>query len=82
MQRCAYKLLDEFYRTQPSQTIGKVYPDGWVAHVLKSSWNYSLTKQQKANIFKNELGFTDGYHFDSAQQPNAIVVDQNYSSQS
>ncbi|MCI2254561.1 S-layer homology domain-containing protein [Domibacillus sp. PGB-M46] len=41
-----------------NQPTGKVYPDGWVAPVLKSSWSSDPTKNYKT--LQNELGFTDG----------------------
>lgn len=60
--------------TQPSTGGGgKVYPDGWVAPVLKSSWSPDQAKNYQ--ILQNELGFTDGgraYNINGA--PDAISV--------
>lgn len=37
---------------------GKVYPDGWVAPLLKSAW--SPNQAQNYDVLQNELGFKDG----------------------
>ncbi|MFD2679635.1 hypothetical protein, partial [Bacillus seohaeanensis] len=57
---------------QPS-TGGKVYPDGWVAPVLKSSW--TPNHSQNLKIFANELKFRDGgYVWGVLGQPDTIIV--------
>ncbi|MFD2680641.1 hypothetical protein ACFSUL_07705, partial [Bacillus seohaeanensis] len=65
-----YLKIGEKY--QPS-TGGKVYPDGWVAPVLKSSW--TPNHSQNLKIFANELGFErGGYVFSVPGQPSTIIV--------
>lgn len=41
-----------------SQTDGNIYPDGWVAPVLKSSWSHDPVVNYQT--LENELGFTNG----------------------
>lgn len=59
---------------KPSQPTGKVYPDGWVAPVLKSHWT-TPDFHTNIKIFEKELGFGDGgISFSIPGQPDAIIV--------
>jgi hypothetical protein len=58
------------------KTSGKVYPDGWVAPVLKSSW--TPNKEKNREILEKELGFEDGVYYHIAGQPFAIVIYDQY----
>jgi hypothetical protein len=51
---------------------GKVYPDGWVAPVLKSSW--TPNKEKNREIFEKELGFEDGVYYHIPGQHFAITI--------
>lgn len=52
---------------------GKVYPDGWVAPLLKSSWSSDHTTNLKT--LQNELGFTNGgTRYSLPSYPGAIQV--------
>lgn len=52
---------------------GEVYPDGWVAPVLKSSWTNNHEKNLQ--VFAKELGFdSNGVTYSVLQQPGAITV--------
>jgi hypothetical protein len=52
---------------------GKVYPDGWVAPVLKSAWSPNHATNFKT--LQNELGFTgDGHFFNIQEESQAIEV--------
>lgn len=44
--------------TDDNSDIGKVYPDGWVASVLKSKW--SPTHAENLKTFERELGLNEG----------------------
>jgi hypothetical protein len=66
--------------TQPTQQkpssnkaqSGKVYPDGWVAPVLKSSW--TPDKEKNRQILEKELGFERGIYYHISGQPYAIAL--------
>ncbi|MBS4174277.1 stalk domain-containing protein [Bacillus sp. FJAT-49736] len=52
---------------------GKMYPDGWVAPVLKSKWSPNQATNFKT--LQNELGFTDNGHiFGVYKASKAIIV--------
>ncbi len=52
---------------------GKVYPDGWVAPILKSAWSPDQMKNYET--LKNELGFTEGGRIYGVKYaPHAVVV--------
>lgn len=53
---------------------GKVYPDGWVAPVLESTW--SSYGGDNLRTLENEIGFTDGGRaYDIEGVPNAIFLE-------
>ncbi|OLN23948.1 hypothetical protein BTO30_00525 [Domibacillus antri] len=57
------RTLDESYRTTPTPPVsteptGKVYPDGWTAPVLESTW--SPDHATNLATLQDELGFADG----------------------
>ena len=63
----------------PYQPTGKVYPDGWVAPVLKSSW--SSNHKENLETLENELDFVDGGHFyNVGLNQRSIVVNNELSS--
>ena len=55
------RTLDKSYRVSPNKPTGKVYPDGWIAPVLKSAW--SPNQATNFATLQNELGFHEGGHF-------------------
>jgi len=56
-----------------TESVGKVYPDGWVAPVLKSSW--SPNHLTNLTTLQNELGFTNGgTRYSIPSYPGAINV--------
>lgn len=63
--------------TNTQKTSGKVYPDGWVAPVLRSSW--TPNKEKNRQILEKELGFEDGVYYHIPGQVFAIVIYNDWS---
>lgn len=58
----------------PNLPIGKVYPDGWTAPLLKSAW--SSNSEDNVQTLENELGLRDGMYFDIHGKHGAFYVGQ------
>jgi len=63
-----------------AESVGKVYPDGWVAPVLKSKWSSNHAENLKT--LQNELGFKNsGMSYSIPEYPEAMnVIGQSPSS--